>query len=77
MGMPTAEQSMKPQVASIPAKNYKEVIEIRVPVRFYWAEDSFDGMEFGEFAKELLPWEEFMVHKCLDEIQSLMRQRRE
>jgi len=61
------------EVASIPTKNYKEVIEIRVPVRFYWNEDgSFDGIEFGEFKTKLQPWGEDMVHKCLDEIKNLM-----
>ena len=57
------------EVASIQAKNYKEVIEIRVPARFYWNEDdSFDGMEFGEFKTTLQPWEEDMVGRCLDAI---------
>jgi len=57
------------EVVSLPTKNYLEVIEIRVPVRFYWNEDgSFDGIEFGEFKTTLQPWEEDMVHRCLDTI---------
>jgi len=53
------------EIASIPTKNYKEVIEIRVPVRFYWdGEDCFDGIEFGEFKTTLQPWEEAMMSKC-------------
>jgi len=55
------------EVASIDTKNYKEVIEIRVPTRFYWNEDgSFDGIEFGEFKTTLQPWEEDMICRCLD-----------
>ena len=56
------------QVASIPTRNYKEVIEIRVPVRFYWDEDGFDGIEFGEFQTKLQPWEEDMMDRCLKAI---------
>jgi len=57
------------EVASIPTKNYKEVIEIRVPTRFYWNEDgSFDGIEFGEFKTTLLPWQEDMVNRCLEAV---------
>ena len=57
------------EVASIPTKNYKEIIEIRVPVRFYWDENSnFDGIEFGKFQTTLQPWEEDMVNRCLEAI---------
>ena len=61
--------SQEVEIASIPTKNYKEVIEIRVPVRFYWDEDdSFDGIEFGEFKTILMPCQEMMLRKCLDAI---------
>ena len=53
------------EIASIPTKNYKEVIEIRVPTRFYWTEEGFDGIGFGEFKTVLLPWEEDMMRRCL------------
>jgi len=59
----------KNEVASIPTKNYKEVIEISVPTRFYWNDDgSFDGIEFGPFHTKLLPWQDDMVNRCLDEV---------
>lgn len=59
------------EVASIPTKNYKEVIEIRVPTRFYWNEDgSYDGIEFGPFKTTLLPWQEEMMNRCLDAMSS-------
>lgn len=42
------------EIASIPTKEYKEIIEVRVPVRFYWnPDDTFDGIEFGEFQTNL------------------------
>lgn len=34
-------------VRKLRSKNYKTVIEVRVPTRFYWTEDGFDGIEFG------------------------------
>ena len=65
----TEQNAQVIEVASIPTKNYKEVIEIRVPVRFYWSkEGDFDGVEFGEFKANLLPWQEDMVQRCLDAI---------
>jgi len=61
------------EIASIPTKNYKEVIEIRVPTRFYWNEDdSFDGIEFGAFQTILQPWEEDMARRCLEAIGEIM-----
>lgn len=58
----------KVEVASIPTENYKEIIEIRVPTRFYWDEEGFDGIEFGEFKTDLMPWQKDMVRRCLDAI---------
>jgi len=61
------------EVASIATANYKEVIEIRVPTRFYWNEDdTFDGIEFGEFKTTLQPWQEDMVKRCLEAIKPAM-----
>lgn len=69
---------MSIEVASIPTKNYKEVIEIRVPVRFYWNEDdTFDGIEIGEFKTTLLPWQEDMMNRCLEAIASATGKRAE
>ena len=57
------------EIASIPTKNYKEIIEIRAPTRFYWDNDgTFDGIEFGEFKTTLLTWEEATLNKCLEAI---------
>ena len=54
------------EVASLTTKEYGEVIEIRVPTRFYWNKDgTFDGVEFGEFKTKLQPWEDAMVNRCL------------
>ena len=60
---------MPVEVASLPTTEYGEVVEIRVPVRFYFNKDgSFDGVEFGEFKTKLQPWEEFMLERCLEAI---------
>ncbi len=57
------------EVASIQTVNYKEIIEIRVPIRFYWNKDGdFDGIEFGKFKSKLQPWEEDMLRRCLEAI---------
>lgn len=67
------QQPISIEVASIQTQNYKEVIEIRVPIRFYWNRDgSFDGVEFGAFKTELLPWQEDMVRRCLDAVGTRM-----
>ena len=56
------------QVQSIKTIEYKEVIQVNVPVRFYWGKDGFDGIEFGPFEHDLLPWETEMIEKCLDAV---------
>ncbi len=66
------------EVASIPTINYKEVIEVRVPTRFYWNPDgSFDGIEFGEFKTTLLPWQDDMIRRCLEEVGAVMESKSE
>ena len=35
----------------IKSRNYIKVIQVNIPVRFYWAEDGFDGIEFGPLPK--------------------------
>lgn len=34
-----------PVAEEIPSENYRKVIQINVPIRFYWTEDEFDGIE--------------------------------
>lgn len=63
------EPDAKIEVASIETTVYGEVIEVRVPTRFYWDQDgSFDGIEFGEFKTSLQPWQEDMITRCLDAV---------
>jgi len=45
---------------------YREIIEVTVPVRFYWTDDGFDGIEFGPFPRELFPWEMELINRCLE-----------
>ena len=50
-----------------PRGDYKEIIEVDVPCRFFWNPDgSFDGVEFGPFNEELQIWEEEMLDQCLE-----------
>jgi len=49
------------------SKYYSKIIEINVPMRFYWADTDFDGVEFGEF-NEISKWQLSLVEKCLEEI---------
>lgn len=63
---------MSVEIASIPTENYDEVIEIRVPVRFYWKNDKFDGIEADPFTETLQEWQEVMFQKCLAAIAERM-----
>ncbi len=56
------------EIASVPTENYDEVIEIRVPVRFYWKDDKFDGIEAGPFTESMQEWQEVMFQRCLTAI---------
>lgn len=62
------------QVEAIkPKTDYKEIIQINVPTRFYWNPDStFDGIEFGPFTADLTPWEMDMMKQCLNAITPAM-----
>ena len=51
-------------VKSTPTKNYTEVIEVSLPIKFYWAEDGFDGISFSYPFRELFEWEQEMLDKC-------------
>ena len=41
------------EIASIQTENYDEVIEICVPVRFYWKDGEFDGIEAGPLTESM------------------------
>ena len=64
----------KPQIESIkPKTDYREIIQVNVPIRFYWNSDkTFDGIEFGPFNKDLMPWELDMMNQCLGAIKPAM-----
>lgn len=38
-------------IRQVRTKGYKRVIEIAVPVRFFWDNESYDGFEFGPLDK--------------------------
>ena len=58
------------QVEAIkPKTDYKEIIQVNVPTRYFWNPDgTFDGIEFGPFTADLTPWEEEMMKQCLQAI---------
>ena len=35
------------KIRKLRSKTYPQVIEVQVPVRFYWNEEEYDGFEFG------------------------------
>ena len=55
-------------VKSTPTKNYTEVIEVSLPIKFYWTEDGFDGVSFSHPFRELFEWEQEMLDKCIGAI---------
>ena len=60
----------------IRSKLYKQIIEVRVPVRFYWDEDGFDGIEFSPLAK-LNKYQLGLINDVLNELMMLMGQSQE
>ena len=54
------------------SKYYDKIIQVNVPVRFYWAEDGFDGIEFGPFMKPVPQYQIHLITDALTEIMKLM-----
>ena len=59
-------------VRKLRSKVYKKVIEVRVPVRFYWVEDGFDGIDFGPLDKRCTTHCYRLLTEILKEIPSFM-----
>jgi len=38
-------------ISKLRSTRYDTIIEVKVPTRFYWASDGFDGIEFGPLDK--------------------------
>lgn len=55
-------------IESIQTEYYSEVIQVNVPVRFYFKDKEFDGIEMGEFTAPLMPWQEDMMGRVLDAV---------
>jgi len=51
---------------------FDKIIQVNVPVRFYWAEGEFDGIEFGPFEGTVSRHQEQLVHEVLEVIQELL-----
>ena len=59
-------------VRTLRSKNYKKVIEVRVPIRFYWSEEGFDGIEMGPL-KDNNPGTMRNITELLNRVEKLMR----
>jgi len=52
-------------IRKIPSKNYDEVIEVLCPIRFYWVNGDFDGVELGPLPPDLPKSERRLItHLC-------------
>lgn len=56
----------------IRSKYYDQIIQVNVPVRFYWAEGEFDGIEFGPFQKPVPRYQVRLIYEALAEIMEIM-----
>lgn len=64
---------LRAQIESLQTKGYKEVIQVNVPIRFYWNPDgTFDGIEIGEFNEDLTAWEQDMLDQVLNAMKPAM-----
>jgi len=52
-------------VEVLSSQNYRRVIQVNVPTRFYWDESGFDGVEFGPFPDGMTSEEESLVFEAL------------
>lgn len=52
-------------VQKLKSKNYSLVIQINVPVRFYWVGDKYDGLEFGPIPSETSKYQHKLMRKLL------------
>jgi len=51
---------------------YDKIIQVNVPVRFYWAEGEFDGIEFGPFERPVPRYQIRLVYQALDALAERM-----
>ena len=63
-----------PQIEALqPKSDYREILQVNVPVRFYWNPDgTFDGIEIGEFKEKLTEWEKDMLNQILNAMKPAM-----
>ena len=67
------QRKRRSQLARVRSKTrYFEIIEVRIPVRFYWTEDGFDGIEIGPFADDTTQYELKLVARILGTMEELM-----
>lgn len=52
------------QVRKLRSKYYTKILEVNVPVRFYWT-DIYDGFEFGEFKEGLTKYQKSLLNELM------------
>jgi len=48
--------------------NYIKIIEVNAPIRFYWTEDGFDGIEASFNARLLTPYQKRLFDNVLEAV---------
>jgi len=66
------EEIREKAAQKIRSRHYDKIIQVNVPVRFYWAEGEFDGIEFGPFERPVPRYQVRLVYEALGEIQEIM-----
>ena len=57
---------------------YDEIIEVLCPIRFYWIDGKFDGIELGPFGDKLTRYQYRLITRLLDTIDlTIMAERKE
>jgi hypothetical protein len=54
-------------IRKLRSRNYGKVIEVRVPVRFYWDKEGYDGFEFGPCAG-CSQYEYRLLHQVINQL---------
>lgn len=70
--MKLADLLRRRRVRVLSSPNYQTVIEVNMPIRFYWNLDgTFDGLEFGD-GKAIQTADLIPIHRILIEISNLV-----
>jgi hypothetical protein len=63
---------MRRAVEKLKSSNYQTIIQVNVPVRFYWTTEGYDGLEFGPLPYSMTKYQLGLLTKILTTLQSHM-----